>query len=71
MLNRCDPVDQTGKKKQMFWHEPLTGCGEGGGLEHLDTEEPKNVVSFLEITFQHLLNNLFPIHEKLVQQIAS
>lgn len=45
--------------------------GEGDGLEQLDTEELKIFVSLLGIPFQYLLNNLFPIHGKLVQQMAS
>lgn len=43
----------------------------GGGLEQLNTEELKLFDSFLGSPFQHLLNNLFPTHGKLVQLTAS
>lgn len=41
------------------------------GLEQLDTEELKFFISFLGTSFQHLLNNLFPTHGKLVQQMGA
>lgn len=69
-MNRFGLVGQIGMKMQMFCYKSLTGCGQGDSLEQLDIEELKIFASFLGIPFQHLLNNLFPIHGNLVQQTA-